>query len=748
MCGFVNLHNHTNRGSFDSVMTHDKFVSRIKELGQTHVVQTDHGTLSSMIGLAEKTQKAGLKYIPGCEFYVTGSMDAIRGKDPFGRTYYHLLAIAKNNQGLKNLQILIGLSGKRDRYYYKPRITLRDLLDHKEGLIITSGCLASMTSTSVLFENSWIFKSDEQKRAERQKYFLSGLGCDDHLFEDLPITTVEKDFRGSFSTEANLSFFQTHFKDDFYLELQDCGAEEQKVVNEAMIHYSKKMGIPLIVTSDAHYARPEDAPTRKAMLLIKHGAVRSQKDEAEEGSSAKDFYDGGILHLKGSQELIPLFGEEPLRNTTDLAAKCDVQIKHGVNHFPLPVKEKRTLEALCWEALRAKGFDGASLSRYEERLREELQTINEMGFAPYFITLSEIMKETEEKLGILWGNGRGSAAGSLVGWLLKIHRVDPLKWNLSFSRFLNKARVSLPDVDSDLNSDQRQELIRYLIESFGRERIAQVITFSNLKPRGLARDVGRLIGNPDLGIEVANLIPPPIHGKEPTVQESIDSVPALREQKYAEVVARMLDLENLTRQEGIHAAGIVITPAPLAEVSPYKMQWNKELGEEIACLQLAGDELETAGLIKYDFLGLRNLEILKKCLGWIGKKLEDIPEEDPVVFEMFRTTDDMGGIFQMEGSAGILRLSKAINPQNIEDLALISALYRPGPLGSGMDKAIIERRENGWVPRTEFDKLLAATQGTIVYQEQMMEVAKVLAGFSDSDADSLRRAIGKEGEIF
>lgn len=840
--GFVNLHNHTDRGSYDAILSHKAFIERIGALGQGYVVQTDHGTLNSMTSLAKKAQKAGLKYIPGCEFYLTYE-DPYNGVDSFGARYYHVLVIAKTNEGLKNIQRLLALSWDKSRYYYKNRISFADLVAHREGLIVTSGCLAGVLPKSIVAEsycvdpaapsfrglhgegcqcrtshrvqtwrsvprNSW---SPDIAKAWATDYLLGN--CDD----DVPPTPEElSQWKAKFDgrdmaqkmrsrkPEVVLERFLTYFGEDFYLELQDCGAPEQTVVNKALIELGQRKGIPLIVTSDAHYATPEDRLTRQMLMMIRLRQVETLKEEVTDDSG--DFLEGAITHLKSEEELRAVrqrlpgggkggsesgaeateefvtFPDEAFASTVELAKKVTTTIDLTRRWFPVPplaslglrplsegdkgVEAGMDLPALYRARIRALAVEGlrkrievglsrgtlkeSDIPRYEAQLDEELEVIDSLGFTTYFLVLCLIMEKARER-GVFFGAGRGSAAGSLVCWALRVTDVDPLRYKLYFTRFLNRFRVSLPDVDVDLPSEERSEVFRIIKEEFGEENVAQVITFLELKPRSLAKDLGRILGLGPLGEEIASFIPPGIQGKQPTVEEVLDTVPELSQARYGPIVSKMRAVESLTRAHGKHPAGLVITPVPVSEIAPYKVIDDEELGRT-KILQIAGDELEDAGLVKFDFLGLRNLSIMRECMKAITEKegrpftLDDIPDEDPAVYARIQTLSDMGGLFQLENSPKVQELLLQCRPDSLEVIAAVLALWRPGPLAAGMHTMYAQRRMEGWKPDPDnvLDVLLEDTMGCIIYQEQLMSLSKDLAGFTEVEADEVRRAVGKK----
>lgn len=733
-CDFANIHNHTDVGSFDSILTADSFISRIKELGQKYVVQTEHGTMRGMIGLAQKAKKAGLKYIPGIEAYVTlHEGTPINGSDPLGRNFYHMLLLAKNKKGLTNLFSLLERSYRKDGHFYsKPRMTLEEISRASEGLIATTGCIASPFSTMVLLEANGEARYKETKKLDYLKgLYALGRTCDDDVLSENQESLKKENF-GIYSPDSFLQRLHSIFGNDLYGELQDCGEKEQEIVNESVKYHCAKYGIPTIVTSDAHYAKPEESKLREIMLRIKH----NQLDMNEGGQ----FYEGGLLHLKGAEELLPLFGEEPLLNTIRLVESCedfefDSSLKFPVSKVKVDMTSSELLEKLAKEEIKSRGLG----SEYLERVDHELGVINQLGFAPYFIVLKEILDEARKR-GIMFGAGRGSAAGSLISYLLRITEVDPIRYGLYFSRFLNIHRVSVPDADIDIDSSRRDEFIQMVIEMYGEDRVCQIMTYMTLKPKGIARDLGRIYDEVDLGAEVAKLIPPPLAGREPTIKEALEQEPKLREPRYQIIVEPMSQLEGVCRAVGIHAGGVVISPVPLKDILPFEKK------ENINVAQLSMKEIEDMGLIKFDFLGLRNIEVIDATCKMVGidDPFRSIPLDDLDTFKMLRETNDFGGIFQFEGSAGIGELLKQISPESIEQIADATALFRPGALGGGMHLQYLEAKKGAWVPRTDKDKLLSKTSGALVYQEQIQLLCRELAGFTEEEGDLIRRAIGKK----
>lgn len=724
---FANLHNHTNNGSYDSIMTPSRFVARLKELGQEHLVQTDHGTMRGMVETSLAAQKAGLKYIPGLEAYVTyGPCE--KAKDEFGKAYYHMLLIAKNDTGLKNLYRLVYLSHTAERYYYKPRISLDDLFNHKEGLIITSGCLGSLTSRTIMTEAGGL---DSLRCTERHVLGHRHL-CDDSC--DVPIDApINENLFGARSVNSLVGKFLDNFGDDFYLELQDSGAgPEQDLVNDVLIGISKEKGIPLVATSDAHYATPGESQLKTMVMKVRHGSDSPYGDVRG--------------HLKSGDELALLFGNEPIANTIDLVNKCNVNLLYNQTYFPAPAlpedtSSKAFLRKLSKELLSKKGF--AEKKDYVERMESELDTICDLGFADYFLVMYDIMMEARS-VGITFSPGRGSSAGSLVCMLLDITTVDPIEYGLYFSRFLNKARVSFPDIDVDVPTYKREELLRLITKMYGNERVCQIMTFSAMKPKGTARDVGRILSEPKLGEEVSELIPPALHGVEVTVSEAIKQEPKLRESRYAPIIDRMKVLEGLNRSTGIHAAGVVISPVDLFDLIPCELQ-GKDRDKTVA--QLSMDEVEKAGFVKMDFLGLRTLEVIDRCISLVPSldSTGDIPDHDEATFRELRETDEYGGIFQIEGSQGMADLVKAIQVNSISDISDGVALYRPGPLGTGIDKLYIKnRRARSFDSQGVLGEITKTTHGCLIYQEQLIRLCVEVAGMSPEDGDRVRKVLGKK----
>lgn len=707
---FANLHNHTTLGSEDSIIKPDEFAETISHLGQEYVVQTEHGTMCGMVKVAKAAKKRGLKYIPGIEAYVCFN-GLEKAKDELNRNYYHMLLLAKNNRGLRNLFEIVRRSHQEDHRYYKPRIEFSELRELGEGLVATSGCIASRSSQLILADR--IDKAME------------------HLHEMLDL-----------------------FGSDFYIEVQDSGAgPDQDLVNRVMIDAAKELSIGLVATSDAHFARDgqQEAHTH-------YKRIRTGVSAPDEGG---DYHESGRLYLKTGQELAELFGREAISNTVHIAEQCDVDLQLGRTLFPVPdIPEsflKRDgrrdpdqseagayLSHLAHQGLHARGLferDG-----YLNRLRYELQTIEELGFSPYFLIIKELLGWCDEN-DIPYGPGRGSAAGSMVCYALRITDVDPIEYGLFFSRFLNKSRVSWPDIDLDFCQERRDEVIAHLIEKYGESHACQIITYGTLRGKSAARDIGRVIGDTATGNAVADLMPPAMDGHHISIEEAVEESKALRHPRFKDFIEKMLPLEGLTRNTGIHAAGVVISPVPLAEIGPVGM-YNKGGKNLIPAVQLDMQEVEDLGLVKMDILGLRTLTIIYNTLRRVslGHPSASIPLDDPHVMDSLAITPDFGGYFQLENTAGIYWLTQQVGPKNLSHIGDIVATFRPGPLRTGMAERYVQNRANGWQPdlNNPLDVITKDTNGCLIYQEQVIQLCVQIAGFSEEDGDRIRKVLGKK----
>jgi DNA polymerase-3 subunit alpha len=695
---FVHLHVHSEYSILDAACRIEELLLKAKEYEMEALALTDHGVMSGAIEFYQKAKNYGIKPIIGTEFYFAPR--GRRDRTP-GQKYYHLLALAEDERGYKNLLKLSSL-GYTEGFYYKPRIDLELLKEYSDGLIVTSACKSGILAKPIL----------QGREGEAEQW--------------------ARKLRDLFG------------KENFFIELQDHGLPEEQRLNEALIELARRLELPLVATNDVHYISPEDREAHEILLNIQSkGTVLPEERRA---------YEGEQYYFKSAEEMIDLFRDHPqaLENTLRIAERCNLVIETGVAHLPsfdLPPGYGTPEEYLQELALRgAHGRYGEELpAKVRERLEYELRMIEEMGFASYFLIVQDFVNYAKGK-GIPVGPGRGSAAGSLVSYCLGITDIDPLKYGLLFERFLNPARVSLPDIDIDFCPRRRDEVIQYVRERYGEERVAQIATFDTMAARSAVRDVARVMGIPYGDADrIAKLIP---FGA--SLDEAKGSVRELK-RLYDEdpQIKRLIDisqrLEGLARNPSTHAAGVVIAPGELTDYTPLL-----RLSDGSLVTQYDMVALEAIGMLKIDLLGLRNLTVIDDTLRLIQKsgkelRLEDLPLDDPQVYRLLqegRTT----GVFQLEG-AGIRDLVKRLAPTEFKDIVALLALYRPGPLESGMAEEFIARklgRQPVTYPHPALEPGLRHTYGLPIYQDQLPQMAQVLAGFSLSEADLLRKAIGKK----
>ncbi|MGB9876505.1 MAG: DNA polymerase III subunit alpha [bacterium] len=695
---FVHLHTHSEYSLLDGMCRIDELVDYADQLGMPALALTDHGVLYGAIPFYLKCKEKGIKPIIGCEMYVAPR----RATDKEGQvdaSLTHLILLAKNYKGYKNLLKLVSFANT-EGFYYKPRIDKEILAKHSEGLIALTSCLVGEIPRKIL--------NDDIDGAEK--------------------TALE--FRDIFG-ETN-----------FYFELQDHGLPEEKKVKEALISLGKKLSIPLVATNDVHYLRKSDARIHEILLCIGTGSTISKPKKLGFGTS--EFY------FKSPLEMYNLFSDVPkaFENSLEIAARCNLELELGEPHLPyFPVPEGYSLESylekLCWENF-PKRYPQRP-KEAEERLKYELSIIISKGYAGYFLIVWDIVKAAREK-GIPVGPGRGSAAGSIVAYVLGITQLDPLKYGLLFERFLNPDRVSMPDIDLDFCDVRREEVIRYVIDKYGRDKVAQIITFGTMAARAAVRDVGRALEIPLSYVDkIAKLIPQGV-----TIEEARTKTPELMElYETDERTKQLLDiakaLEGLARHASTHAAGVVIAPEPLEEIVPLQRS-TEGLG---LTTQFDKDALEKVGLLKMDLLGLRTLTVVENCISLVeelrGEKinLKDIPLDDGKTFELLSKGNTVG-VFQLE-SVGMRNLLREAKPSRYEDLINLIALYRPGPLRSGMVEEFITRKgKRGKYPHPALKDILEETRGLLIFQEQVMQIAARLAGFSLSQGETLMRAMSKK----
>ncbi len=707
---FVHLHLHTQYSLLDGAIRHEELFELARKYKMPAVAMTDHGNMFGAVEFYQKALKYGIKPIIGCEIYVAPGSRLDKSPPPKGTsTYHHLILLVKNSTGYRNLCKLV-TAGHLEGFYYKPRIDKELLREHSEGLIALSACL-----------NGEIAYNLNRGRTEKA-------------------LEVAEEYRDIFPDRR------------FFLELQDNGIEEQRVVNKGLIEIGKSLNLPLIATNDCHYLRKEESKAHDVLICIQTGKTVQATDRLK--FSTDQFY------LKSPQEMEEAFKDVPeaIANTIEVAERCNLELDLGNPQLPdfiLPEGEdvdslldKESSHGLE-KRLAIDEIEDDAWAHYSERLERELKVIKTMGFSGYFLIVADLISNARSK-GIPVGPGRGSAAGSLVAYALKITNVDPIKYNLLFERFLNPDRISLPDIDIDFCYEGRDEVIRYVSEKYGRENVSQIITFGQMKARAVIRDVGRALDMPYGEVDrIAKMIPPVLNI---TIEKAISDEPALKEliksdSRVAELITVAKSLEGLTRHASTHAAGIVISNRPLVEYLPlYKSQ-----KDETVTTQYPMKDVEKIGLVKFDFLGLKTLTVIDKAVKLISEhrdielNIDTIKLDDKATYELIER-GDTNGVFQLEGS-GMKDLLRKLKPEKFEDLMAAVALYRPGPLQSGMVDDFIKRRHGKVAVAYDLPQLkdiLESTYGVIVYQEQVMEIARMLGAYTPGDADILRKAMGKK----
>jgi DNA polymerase-3 subunit alpha len=696
---FVHLHNHTEYSLLDGMVRVKDLVSKAKELGMNSVAMTDHGNMFGAIEFYKACKAADIKPIIGSEFYLTSS-SRFEKKD---KTRYHLVLLARNQVGYKNLIKLSSLSNL-EGYYYKPRVDYDLLQQYSEGLICMTACLQGEIPQLIL----------QDKLAEAEE--KSGM------------------MREIFGRE------------NFFYEIQMHGIPEQKTVARELYRLSKKMQIPLVATNDVHYCNKEDYEAHEVLLCI--GTKKRLSDSSRIGFSRNEFY------FKSEQEMLQVFGEIPkaLSNTQFIAQMCELDIQLPGPILPqFDIPEHFTTESY----LRKISYDGL-VERYDEvtpelqeRLDMELGVIERMGFPGYFLIVWDFIRYARQN-GIWVGPGRGSGAGSIVAYSLGITNVDPLPYGLLFERFLNEERVSMPDFDIDFCKERRGEVIDYVCNKYTQEKVSQIVTFSKLKARAVLRNVARVLDIPLTRVDyIAKLVPKTAKN----LNEAIESEAELKQiyQSGTPQERQLLDisfrLENLSRHTGVHAAGVVIGREAVTDYVPVQVVKDEKNGDMITT-QFDGPLLEECGLVKMDFLGLITLTLLRDCLALLEQRgividLDKIPLDDPEVFRLF-SRGETDAIFQFE-SAGMQKYLKKLKPTQFEDLIAMNALYRPGPMDY-IDTYIARKHGEEEVEYDHplMEPILKETNGIMIYQEQVMQIAQVIAGYTLGSADILRRAMGKK----
>ena len=698
--GFVHLHTHTQYSLLDGAARVANLGRKAAALKMPALAITDHGNLFGLVDFYRAMQEARIKPILGMEAYLAPGSRHERATGPSSGAY-HLVLLARNEQGYRNL-IQLASIGYLEGFYYKPRIDHEVLARHCEGLIGLSACLRG--------EVNLLARANRMEEA---------------------------------ATAARR--YADYFDGQFYLELMDHGLEPERVANERLIELGRDTGLPMVATNDVHYLEREHAKAHDTLLCIQTNRMRD--DPKRLRFQTDQFY------FRTPEEMEALFGHVPgaLENTLRIAEACNVELEFGnlrMPQYPLPEGFEgldEYLDHLAWEGLRSRYGDAPEATR--ERLRYELGIIRRMGYAGYFLIVRDFIEFARARK-IPVGPGRGSAAGSLASYCVGITNIDPIKYNLLFERFLNPDRVSMPDIDVDFSDRGRGEVIRYVVDRYGAGNVCQIITFGTMAARAAVRDVGRVLGfsYPEVD-RIAKLIPAELKMTlEKALQQSPDlAALAASDPRIAELIEIARVLEGLSRHASTHAAGIVITPTPLTDHVPL---FRGKEGEVTTQLDMVS--CEAIGLLKMDLLGLRTLTVVQDCLALLRERgiaidIDEIPLDDGAVFELMSRGETVG-VFQFE-SGGMVEYLKKLKPSALEDLIAMNALHRPGPLGSGMVDTFISRKHGQEPIRYEHESLepiLEATYGVIVYQEQVMEIASRLAGYSMGDADFLRRAMAKK----
>ena len=716
---FVHLHNHTHHSLLDGLTKVGELVDKVKAMGMSAVAITDHGTLSGAIEFYQACSAADIKPIIGIEAYIAAR--SRHDRDPSkDKARYHLIILAMNNTGYQNLMQL-STKANLEGMYYKPRMDHELLEQHNEGLIVLSGCASGELA--------------EKLRGD--------------------------DYEGA---KEVASWYKSVFGDRYYLEVQDSTWEEQLKINKGVLELSEELGIECVITSDAHYVEQDDTEAHEILLCVGTGSYLSDENRM----SLKDFH----LHVTNPKDIIGRWAEKHpslVSNTKAIADRCEVTLEFGkilIPTFPTPegMNEHSYLHQLVWQGL-AWRYGGMSHSdahaETEENCRKsvsedvinraeyELGVIESMGFNGYFLIIWDFINWGKNQ-GIIFGPGRGSAAGSIIAYGLNITELDPLKYDLLFERFLNPDRISMPDVDIDIQDTRRDEVIQYCVEKYGSERVANIVTFGKMAARAAVRDVARVLQMPYAEADrLAKLIPPPVQGKHIGLAKSVATDPDLKAAYEASDMAKQvidyaIRLEGTIRSHGVHAAGVVIAPDDIVKFAPLEMAQKG-----VVSTQYPMNPVEDLGLLKMDFLGLSNLSIINTAQRIIKKvygdtiDLAQIPLDDAKTYELFQRGDTTG-VFQLE-SAGMKRYLKELKPSEFEDIVAMVALYRPGPM-QFIDEFIKRKHGENVIkyPHDTMKNALENTYGILVYQEQVMQISKEVCGFTGGQADTLRKAIGKK----
>jgi DNA polymerase III subunit alpha len=722
--GFVHLHLHTDYSLLDGAIQIKPLAERTEKLGMQACAMTDHGNMYGAISFYNTMKAKGIRPIIGCETYVAMNGRSDRSARNIGgeKANFHLILLAQNYEGYRNLSRLTS-KAFTEGFYYKPRIDKELLAQHSKGLIALSSCMSGV-----------------------------------------PSALLAQDRFDEAATQA-LQFEEIMGKGNYFLEIQEHGLEPQARIRKPLVDLSKRTGIPLVATNDAHYLMPDDARAHDLLLCIGSGKTVSDQNRLRYGTP--NFY------VRSPEEMWAIFGgelPETLQRTVEIAERCELKLPEGVNYlpnYPIPESEAglsvneyfekvvrtgyQTRKASVWDLESARGELSHPFSDYDARLSHEIEVIKRMGYAGYFLIVWDFVKYAKEN-GIPVGPGRGSSAGSLVAYCLGITDIDPLKYNLFFERFLNPERVSMPDIDIDFCVRGRGQVINHVSKLYGQDSVCQIVTFGTLASRAAIKDVGRALDMPYSEVDrISKMIPPPVRGRNVSIEQAIQQVPELRNaMEQDEGVRDLIDLarrlEGCARHVSVHAAGVVITPEPLQELIPIAVS-----GKDEVTTQYEMSDLEKVGVLKMDFLALNTLTIISDCLKSIKQALNveivwaKTPLNDEKTMQLF-SDGRTDAIFQFE-SSGMQEICRKLRPKGIEDLSALNALYRPGPIDGGMVDDFILRHHGKKSVRyivPEMKEILDSTNGVIVYQEQAMRLAQKLAGYTMAEADSLRKAMGKK----
>jgi DNA polymerase-3 subunit alpha len=708
---FVHLHCHTDYSLLDGACEIAQLMDLVAEQKMPSVAMTDHGNLFGAVEFYNKAKEKNIHPVIGCEVYVSQQGHTVKSDS---NRYNHLVLLCENQDGYRNLIKLVS-TGYLEGFYYKPRIDKDLLAQHSKGLIALSACLRGDINETIMAD-----RYDEARRIAYEYTDMFG-------------------------------------KNNFFLEMQDHGLDQDRMVMPAVNRLSQETGIPMVVTNDSHYLRKDDPRMHEILLCIGTGKTMSDPNRMRFQTPA--------FYLKNRAEMLALFGEieDAMDRTWDIAQRCNVKLEKVKDPFPkFDVPAEHNVDTYFeyvarqgferrrgrLEALKAQGILKHDLAEYSERLDREIKIIQQMKFSGYFLIVWDFIRYAKQK-GIPVGPGRGSAAGSLVSYSMQITDIDPLQYGLLFERFLNPERISMPDIDIDFCTNRRGEVIQYVTEKYGREQVAQIITFGSLQAKAAIKDVGRVLDMSFADVDrITKLVPNQLNIK---LKDALDQEPGFQDlmrqdPRVKEVLDVAQKIEGLARNAGVHAAGVVISPVPLKELVPL---YRTSRDEIVTQYDMVG--LEKLALLKMDFLGLTTLTIIHDALELIKKhrKLsldpDQFPLDDQKSYELFGK-GHTSGVFQFE-SPGMRDILRRYQPQRVEDLCALNALYRPGPIQGGMIDDFIDRkhgRKRVTYDLPELKEVLEETLGVIVYQEQVMQISNRLAGYSLGDADLLRRAMGKK----